>query len=187
MPDEDVDPQQTAEDRSGPQPAVVARMMPQLRLTQAGNGVALLASLCSVAAVYTYPAAGGHSGKDWAISALVASCAMLAICTFQHLVWLRAMASWKGERGDDLGPMTRWSWIVHLVSYAVVLFGLWACIAGSVAAGATATASALLAFALLFLVLAQVLAGVQYVRTSGPPGTIPAYLRRLFEAIERRR
>jgi hypothetical protein len=76
---------------------------------------------------------------------------------------------------------------LHLVSYAVLIFGLWACIAGSIAAGTTATAASLLAVALLFLIAAQVLGGVQYLRVSGPSGTIPSHLRRLAAEIERRR
>jgi hypothetical protein len=178
MPDEGFDPQ----------PEVAARMAPQLRLTQAGNGVAVLALVFSLAAVFTFPDVfASQNGKAWAISALVASAVMLAICTFQHLAWLRAMAIWNGGRIDDLRPWRRVSLALHLLSYPVVLFGLWAGISGSVAAGTSATAAALLAFALLFLLLAQVLAGVQYLRTDGPPGTIPAYLRRLSEEIQRRR
>ena len=43
------------------------------------------------------------------------------------------------------------------------------------------TPPALLALALLFVLAAQVLAGVQYLRASGPPGTLPAHMRRLIE------
>lgn len=175
------------------QPEVAARMSPQLRFAQVGNGVAVLAVVFSAVAVVTFPsvaegfAAQGSTGRGWAISALAATVAMLAICTVQHLSWLRALSTWCGERGGDVITVTRVSFILQLVSYPVVLFGLWACTAGSLAAGTTATAAALLAFALLFLVVAQVLGAVQYVRTSGPPGTIPAYLRLLSEAIQRRR
>jgi hypothetical protein len=36
-----------------------------------------------------------------------------------------------------------------------------------------------LAVTLLFVFAAQVLAGVQFLRPSGPPGTLPAHIRRL--------
>jgi hypothetical protein len=73
------------------------------------------------------------------------------------------------------------SWVAHLASYVVVLVALWACIAGGVAAGAAATSSTLLAATLLLMLAAQTLAGVQYVREAGPPGTVPTHLRRLIE------
>jgi hypothetical protein len=34
---------------------------------------------------------------------------------------------------------------------------------------------------LLLVIAAQVLAGVQFLRPSGPPGTLPAHIRRLKE------
>src|SRR4029453_19089937 len=75
----------------------------------------------------------------------------------------------------------RLSWIVHLLSYAVALAALFTCMEGSAGAG-WITASALLLTVTLFLVLAaQVLAGVQFLRPSGPPGTLPAHIRRLRE------
>ncbi|MET0694391.1 MAG: hypothetical protein ABWX96_00370 [Propionibacteriaceae bacterium] len=173
---------------AGAQPALVAELAPVLGLARVGNGVALLAVASSIAALVTFPdSAADVTGPGWAVAALIASVVMLAICTLQHLIWLRAMAQWRGERDDDLAPLARISWIAHLVSYVVVLFGLYACIAATLAAGSTATSSALLAFSLLFLVVAQVLAGVQFLRVSGRSGTIPAHLRRMSEAIQRRR
>jgi hypothetical protein len=170
------------------QPALAARMTPQLRMTQVGLVAAVLSVALGAAAIYTFPNfAGAGSGRGWAVAALAAGLLMLGLCSLQLLAWTRAMAEWRGVRNYDLRGLTRLSWVAHLVSYAVVLLALWACIAGSVSAGTTATASALLAFALLFVVLAQVLGGVQYLRVSGPSGTIPAHLRRLGAAIARNR
>ncbi|MBA3529502.1 MAG: hypothetical protein H0T91_09385 [Propionibacteriaceae bacterium] len=180
MLDEEYEPKQIAHYGARAQPALVARMRPQLRMTQLGNLVAVLAIATSVGAIYTFPDfTGSRSGSGWAVAALVSSIVLLLICTFQHVAWLRAMAEWKGERDIDLRPLTRVSWVVHLASYAVVLIGLWACIAGSVAAGMSATAAGLLGLTLVFMLAAQILAGVQYLRVSGPPGTIPAHMRRL--------
>jgi hypothetical protein len=53
-------------------------------------------------------------------------------------------------------------------------------------AGLTATAAALLAITLLLIILGQVFAGVQYLRSSGPPGTLPAHMRRLIQRSHRR-
>jgi hypothetical protein len=151
----------------------------------------VLGTAASVGAVLTFPDSSTlrstSAGVGWAVTATVVSVALLAICVFQLVAWRRAFAQWRGERVSRLAPLVRISWILHLVSYPVVIVGLWACIAGSLAAGPTATSAALLAIAVLFQVSAQVLAAVQYVRDSGPAGTIPAYLRRLNSEIQRRR
>jgi hypothetical protein len=52
---------------------------------------------------------------------------------------------------------------------------------GSDAAGWVTASAGLLAITLLFVIAAQVLAGVQFLRPSGPPGTLPAHIRRLKE------
>ena len=169
------------------QPALAARMTPHLRLTQAGTVSAALSVLASVAALLTFPRfTTASSGEGWAVLALVAALAMLAICVVQVLAWRQAMRWWRGER--DAGPVTlaRVSWWLHVVSYAVALVALWACIAGSAYAGWQATAAALLALALLLVLAAQVLGAVQYVRPEGPPGTVPTHMRRLL-ARERAR
>lgn len=188
MLDEEYQPGDVGDYGARAQPALVASLSPQLRMTQVGNIAAVLASVAAVGAIATFPNfAGGPTGSGWAVGAFLASIVLLVICTYQHVAWRRAMAEWRGDRDYDLASLTRISWVLHLVSYAPVLFGLWASIAGSVAAGPTARASALLAVALLLMVIAQVLAGVQYLRVSGPSGTIPAHLRRLSEAIQLRR
>ena len=106
---------------------------------------------------------------------------MLAICVIQVAVWRRAMASWLGRRLRDLQGEKRLSWIAHLASYVVALAALLTCMAGSAAAGWSSASAVLLAVTLLFVLAAQVLAGVQFLRPSGPPGTLPAHIRRLNE------
>lgn len=180
MLDEEYGPEQIADYGTRAQPALAARMAPQLRMTQVGNVLAAFAIVTSIGASATFPRfTGGATGSGWAMVALVSSVVLLVICTFQHVAWQRAMAEWKGRRDYDLKLLALVSWIAHLVSYAVVLLALWACIAGSLAAGPTSTAADLLGLTLLFMVAAQVLAGVQYLRVSGPSGTIPGHLRRL--------
>ena len=84
---------------------------------------------------------GRRSGVGWAIAALVASVLMLAVCVIQVVVWRRAMASWRGERIQDLHGEARLSWIAHLVSYAVELLGLFGCMAASADAGWSSNAA----------------------------------------------
>src|SRR5215210_571928 len=170
------------------QPAIAARMAPHLRLVQAGLACAVVAVGLAVAALATFPSFTGEpEGRGWAVTALVAAVAMLAACVIQFVVWRRAMASWRGVRPEDLHAEARLSWITHLASYAVALVGLIACMAGSAEAGWTAAAATLLALTLLMILAAQVLAGVQFLRPSGPPGTLPAHMRRLVERAQPRR
>jgi len=165
---------------------IAARMAPHLRLTGLGTASAALAVIAAVAAMLTSPkvgpdARGGQAGEMWVLVALVCAVVLLAICGFQLWGWLRAMAEWRDQRQLSLGWVRKVSWVAHLASYVVVLVALWACIAGGVAAGAAATSPTLLAATLLLMLAAQTLAGVQYVREAGPPGTVPTHLRRLIE------
>jgi hypothetical protein len=162
------------------QPAIAARMAPHLRLTEIGAVCAVIAVIAAVAAVAVFPSfAGAGPGLVWAAGALASAALMLAICVIQVVVWRRAMASWLGKRLQDLRAEKRLSWIAHLASYAVTLVALFTTMAGSAAAGWTSASAVLLAVTLFFVLAAQVLAGVQFLRTSGPPGTLPAHIRRI--------
>jgi hypothetical protein len=169
------------------QPAIAARMAPHLRLTQIGAACAAVAVVAAAAAVVLFPSfAGAGPGRGWAIGALISAGLMLVVCVIQVAVWQRAMASWSGRRLHDLHGEARLSWIVHLVSYAIALAALFTCMEGSDAAGWVTASAGLLAITLFFVLVAQVLAGVQFLRPSGPPGTLPAHIRRLREQSRRR-
>ena len=169
------------------QPAIAARMAPHLRLVQVGLACAVVAVGLAVAALASFPSfTGAPEGRGWAVTALLAAVAMLAACVIQFVVWRRAMASWRGVRPEDLHAEARLSWITHLASYGVALVALIACMAGSSEAGWTAAAATLLALTLLMILAAQVLGGVQFLRPSGPPGTLPAHMRRLIQRAQPR-
>jgi hypothetical protein len=162
------------------QPAIAARMAPHLRLTQIGTVCAVVAVIAATAAVVVFPRfAGGGAELAWAVGALVSAALMLVICVIQVAVWRRAMASWLGKRVQDLQGEKQLSWIAHLTSYAVALAALFTCMEGSAGAGWSSATAVLLAVTLLFVFAAQVLAAVQFLRPSGPPGTLPAHIRRL--------
>ena len=165
------------------QPAIVARMAPELRMIQIGTVSALLGVVCALLALLLYPVFTGGSERQvpWPGVALAAALVMLAIAVIQLMAWRRAFASWRGEKPQDLHGEARLSWIAHLASYVVVLVTLLSAMAGSADATWDSTASAFLALTLLFVVAAQVLAGVQFLRASGPPGTLPAHMRRLIQ------
>jgi hypothetical protein len=188
MRDEEYQADQIAAYGAREQPAVAARMTSHLRLTWVGAGLAALSVVAAVAALVTFPrfTTASASGLGWGVLLLVCCVLMLAICGVQLAAWRQAMAWWRGQR--DVGParLATLSWWLHVISYVVAVVALWAAMAGGVAAGWSATAAELLAAALLLVLGAQILGGVQYVRASGPPGTVPAHMRRLL-ARERAR
>jgi hypothetical protein len=185
---QDEDPsRQVAAYGAAAQPAIAARMAPHLRLTQIGAVCAAIAVLAAAGAVMLFPSfAAAGPGLAWTVGALVSAALMLAICVIQVAVWRRAMASWLGKRVQDLHGEKRLSWIAHLASYAVAFAALFTTMEGSAAAGWSSASAVLLGVTLFFVLAAQVLAGVQFLRPSGPPGTVPAHIRRL-KALSRRR
>jgi hypothetical protein len=187
MRDEQYQPDQIGEYGVRAQPALVARMKPQLRLTQLGNLVALLALVAAVVGVVRYPNYPTVGGVGWAVTTLACSTVLLLICSFQHICWLRAMKVWSGQADTRLEPLMRVSWILHLASYLVVLLSLWSTISAVVLAGWAAISAVMLTLSLVFMLAAQVTAAVQYLRESGPPGTLPAHMRRLAERERRAR
>lgn len=160
------------------QPVLVSRTRRHLRTTLLGVVIAAAGVGCALAGLLTYPDIDGvHRGRGWVVATVWCSAAMLVLCLWQHLSWRRAWQVWHGRRDSDLGAVVAVSWILHLASYAVVLAGL---VVGGIAlvqVGRFATTAIFVVLALLALLAGQVLAGVQYVRASGPPGTMPARLR----------
>lgn len=187
MRDEEYPADQIGAYGAGEQPAVAARMTPHLRLTQAGVVAAALAVVAAAASTASFPRFTTEAtGVGWAVFALVCAVLMLGICVLQLAAWRQAMAWWGGRRSSPPAPLARVSWWLHVGSYLVALGALYAGISGSAAAGWTATAATLLTVALVLVLAAQVLGAVQYVRPSGPPGTVPTHMRRLL-ARERAR
>jgi hypothetical protein len=160
------------------QPAIVSRTRRHLRTTLLGTIVAALGLVCAVTALVTYPDIDGVlQGRGWAQVMVWCSAAMLGLCLWQHLSWLRATAVWDGRRHSDLVVVVAVSWILQLVSYAISLIALVVCVIALFEVGRFATTAVFLVLSLIALLAAQVLAGVQYVRAEGPPGAVPAHLR----------
>lgn len=162
------------------QPAIADRMTPYLRMTQAGAVVALLGVVAAVVGMLRYPSfAGSGSDGAWMATVVTSAVLMLLLCAGQVLLWRRAYASWRGLRPSSLRTQTRLSWVLHLVSYPVALAALLGGMAASAATGWTTSAAVWLTLAMVLVIVAQVFGAVQYLRPDGPPGTIPAHMRRL--------
>jgi len=171
------------------QPAIAARAGTELRKVRTGTALAGLALVLSLVAVWVFPAFSGGTGagRVWAVALAVCGAVLLAICAFQLLAWQRSLAAWTGRAPRPLAPLSAASWAVYLVSYPVLGVAVWAAVAGSAAAGWTAAATVLMILALVLLIAANLLAADQYVRASGPPGTLPAHMHTLTERDDRLR
>ena len=77
---------------------------------------------------------------------------------------------------DFIGHRRRW-YIISATLIAISLIALAVCVIALFEVGWFATTAVFLVLSLIALLAAQVLAGVQYVRAEGPPGTVPAHLK----------
>lgn len=124
------------------------------------------------------------SAVPWIIALLVCAAVLGGICVAQQRLWLRAWNAWRAGM-PNAGE--RLSWVLHVISYPVVVAGIFAGIAASHDVGFAGAVANFSTLALVPLIGAQVLGGVQHVRKEGPPGTVPTHVRRLAARIERSR
>lgn len=145
--------------------------------------VALVLGVLALNAAFT--GAADSTAVPWIVTLLACSAAMGLLCVVQVRLWNLAWRRW--VEGIATERLQRVSWWLHVVSYAVVVVGLFAGIAASHDVGFAGSVSTLATLALVPLVAAQVVGAVQHVRRDGPPGTVPTHLRRLSARIERAR
>ena len=161
------------------QPAIAARMAPHLRSPRSGQCVQSLRSSQPLQQSSCSHRSPGPDRTRLGGGALVSAALMLAICVIQVAVWRRAMASWlvsayricagrSSSHGSRTSRRTRWPWSFCSPPWR----------AAPQLAGRPPPA-VLLGVTLFFVLAAQVLAGVQFLRSSGPPGTLPEHIRRL--------
>ena len=93
----------------------------------------------------------------------------------------------RGTADSPSDQAVRVSFWLHVLSYPVVLVGLYLCIEASALAGFSSGTGFSLGLAALLLILAQVTGAVQFLRTDGPPGTVPTHLRALMARIRAQR
>ncbi|NNG20751.1 hypothetical protein HJ590_14520 [Naumannella sp. ID2617S] len=163
------------------QPLVVRRMRPHLRGARIGLGSAVLATLAAVLTSVLLPRWDDGS-IGWSIAGIVSAVLMLGICGLQAWAWGEAMAEWRGVKDVNLSGVLAPSWWAHLVSYPVALAGAVSAVWQAREAG-WADLSCWTALAMLpLLLVAHVLAAVEYLRLDGPPGTLPNHFRRLVRS-----
>ena len=129
--------------------------------------------------------AADSTAVPWLVTLLVAAAVLGLVCVVQQRLWNLAWRRWGA--GVPTDRPERISWVLHVVSYPMVLVGIFAGIRASHDVGFAGGVSTFATLALVPLIAAQVTGAVQYVRRDGPPGTVPTYARRLAARIERSR
>jgi hypothetical protein len=164
---------------------LLARAQRTAMLVAVGSILATLALILALLALNaTTRGVTSTTAVPWIITLLVCAGAMGALCVVQQRLWLRAWNAW---RADVPARGQRLSWVLHLVSYPVLVLGIFAGIAASHDVGFAGAVANFSTLALLPLIGSQVVGAVQHVRTEGSAGTIPTHVRRLAARIERSR
>ena len=143
--------------------------------------IGLVLAVGSVIAALVAPlfSAAGYS-FSWPWLAIAATVAMTAIVGLQFRLWGRVRRG-----GDGVWSWRTASWAAHLLSYLVALLGLFALLVSMNTDGPVWFGFWLWLLAALGLLAAQASGAVQYLREAGPPGTLPAHLRRLLDGSAR--
>lgn len=159
-----------------------------VRLAVAGSAAAVLGVLAAVIGLVDFASlAGPGIRRGWEVVLLVSAVVMLLICLAQLLSWRRAHVWSRDGRATELAAVARRSWLLHLASYVVVLSALLSGLGASADAVWTTSSAAWFTASMVLVIAGQVLGAVQYVRLEGPPGTVPAHLRRLRAWVEQQR
>lgn len=149
----------------------------------------ILATLAIILALLALTAASRGvtttTAVPWIIALLVCAGITGGLCVVQQRLWLRAWNVWRVDPSARVAE--RFSWVVHAVSYPVVVVGIFAGIAASREVGFAGAVANWSTLALVPLIGAQVVGAVQNLRKEGPSGTIPTHVRRLAARIERSR
>ncbi|TDT30011.1 hypothetical protein [Naumannella halotolerans] len=171
-----VDPADPGPGTADPDPIDPQFVAASRRTAAVGTVIALICLLGVIIA----PALSFVGFSLWAVLTITTALVMVAICGFQFSVWNRV------QRGDaSVWRLQTMSWAGHLLSYLIALLGLVAGLVTMSVDGPLSLAFWIALLAGLALLLAQSTAAVQFLRRGGPPGTIPAHIRRLIDATSR--
>lgn len=156
---------------------------PNLVATQVGAALALGSGVAMVL-FGVWLSAFPYDVADLRLATVVGAIAvalMVLICLLQWRLWAHAVASVRGP-GRHRAGMRGWrraSFVAHVVSYVAVVVGVLALADVAVALPVSTPGLWLAVVAALALIGAQAVGAVQYLRPSGPPGTLPAHVRAL--------
>lgn len=126
----------------------------------------------------------GVEGFGFRLMAWIAALVLVICCGVNAWCWQTQIGHWRS--GSDVGyaRLARLSLAAHLVSYVAVLVGMYGSLEGSALAGWDSRAGTLHGIAFILIIFGQIFGGTQLLRRSGPPGTIPTYIRRLNTKVQ---
>jgi hypothetical protein len=150
----------------------------------AGIG-ALLALVGLITAILGLTALSPVAGAvGYAVTAVISAAVLLACCGLITWCWVGQLSDWRSGTDGDYPGRSRISLIAHLVSYAAVLAAMYTTLEASALAGWQSSSGTLFGLTFLCAIFGQIIGGTQVLRRSGPPGTVPTYLRRLNAKVQ---
>ncbi|QDP98237.1 hypothetical protein FOE78_22090 [Microlunatus elymi] len=175
------DRQHTGTDHSAAPDLVWARRQRLLALV--GTLVAILGLITAVGGLVGL-AADAADARPYAITAVIGAAALALCCAVIAVCWFGQLRRWQaGDQSLDHGR-ARLTLIAHVASYPAVLVTMYGALAASALAYWDSLSGTLLGITFILVIFAQILGGTQLLRRSGPPGTIPTYLRKLNAKVQ---
>lgn len=160
----------------------------QRLLAAVGTLISLLAVVVAGAGLSRLPLSAADA-RPYAIIAAVGAATLALACIVILICWLIQLPAWasglKTQAGSDsYHRRALLSLVAHLLSYAAVLVTMYGALAASALAYWDSAAGSLLGVTFILAIFGQILGGTQLLRRSGPPATIPSYLRRLDDKVQ---
>jgi hypothetical protein len=154
----------------------------QRLLALVGNLLALIGLAAAVGGLVALPPGSGADG--YAVTAVLAAAVLVGCCGVLGWCWTAQLADWRSGTDGRYPGRARLSLAAHLASYVAVLVAMYATLAASALAGWADSSGTLFGVSFLVVIFGQIIGGTQLLRRSGPPGTIPTYLRRLNAKVQ---
>lgn len=151
----------------------------QRTLAFVGTGLSLLGLIA--AKIGDQPEVDGFGFR---LMAWVAALVLVLCCGVNAWCWHTQIRHWRSGSDDGFERRARLSLIAHVTSYVAVLVGMYGSLEGSALAGWGSRPGTLHGIAFILIIFGQIVGGTQLLRRSGPPGTIPTYIRRLNTKVQ---
>jgi hypothetical protein len=158
--------------------------LPDLHWASTQRRLAVAGTLLSLIGVLAATFAGPLSGEAFRLLAWIGALVLAVCCGVNAWCWHGQIRRWRAGSDDGYRRRAQLSLVAHLVSYVAVLIGMYGALEASALAGWTSTAGTLLGIDFIVIIFGQILGGSQLLRRSGPPGTIPTYLRKLNAKVQ---
>lgn len=160
--------------------------LPDLQWASSQRTMAIVGTVLSLlglvaAAIGDQP---GADGFGFRLMASVAALVLVLCCGINAWCWHTRIGRWRSGSDTGYRRSAQLSLVAHVVSYAAVLVGMYGCLEGSALAGWGSRVGTLHGIAFILIIFGQIIGGTQLLRRSGPPGTIPTYIRKLNAKVQ---